>query len=301
LTAWCGEVRSAQDFSQLGVRDLVRLEVDYVLEVVQQHDRAARGEGLQEGPHLGLRGGLRVAHHRLGSPAGVLGQELEEVLVQVRCSEAARADGVQVDDAVDVQRAQVVEQHAALQPFQDAADHRRLADAGATDAQQEPLRLVLQEVGDQLRFQDAVLEVTRRDGGRRVEELRAGFAAHRPSWLALALQGGGDARVGPLPGGIRIGDDWPLPGNFGLQLDDVGLDADLVLRTVRAAEVAAGVREAVLQLAEGPGGRFQERKIVPHVGQGLVEGAGEVEVLATLQAEGGGRPCGRTGSGRPAS
>ena len=58
----------AESLVELGVDEVVRPAIDDVLEVVQEHHRAAVGEGLEQGPHLGLGGGLRVSHDRLDTP-----------------------------------------------------------------------------------------------------------------------------------------------------------------------------------------------------------------------------------------
>ena len=221
----------------------------------------------------------------LDPPGRLRGQELEQVLVQVRRVDPPRADGAQVDDAIDVQRPEVVGQAAPLQRLQDAADRRRLADPAAADHRHQPLRLVLQEVADQLRLDVAVLEVARGDGRRRVEEPGAGDARDRLRRLPLPLQAPRDALLGSLLRRFGVGDDPPLGLDLRLQLGDVIPDACLLLGTLGAAQVAFRIRQAILQRLEHAGGRIEPAQMVAQSGQGLVEVPGEVDVLAAPQAE----------------
>ena len=92
----------------------MRLGINQVLKVVQQQQYAPVRESGQQGPHLGLGGGLGVLVERIQFLGNIVRQQLDQVGVQVGHRHAMRPTRAQVDDAIHTQRPIVVGQLLAF-------------------------------------------------------------------------------------------------------------------------------------------------------------------------------------------
>ena len=156
--------------------------------------------------------------------------------------------------------------------------------ARPTDRHQ-PFRLVFQEVTDQLRLDVAVLEVARREGRRRVEELWC-EGCPRPVAPAAA----------PAPGPARCSPRFASSLLRGRRRSAAGLRSPPPTGRYRSGLATpdrnpprGGGRVSRppgdLPSAEPALGLFEPLQVVPQLGQGLVERSGEVDVLAAIQPE----------------
>lgn len=84
-----------------------------------------------------------------------------------------RSGTTEIDDCIDLQRAQIVGKAPALQCLKQPANQHRFSRASPPNDGDEPLCTVLQEIGDEPRFSGPILKIAWRDTGRRVDESAA--------------------------------------------------------------------------------------------------------------------------------
>src|SRR4029077_4209274 len=134
----------------------------------------------------------------------------------------AGAGGAEIDDPIHRKRSAIVRQLAALERFQEPADHGCLAYAAAPDDSNQPLRARFEEADDEPRLDVAILEIERRDTRRRIDE--AGDAAHGLRRLALALDPSGDSFFHTLGDLLGILDELLLIADLELQICEIAFD-----------------------------------------------------------------------------
>ena len=281
-------VRRVQDrpqgLLQVVVSQRARAGVEQLFQVVQQHHHGLSLEMLQQRQQLVPRRCFGVAVQRVQAAGHLVGQQPAQIGVQVGHVDRVGPDLAQIHDPVHGQRSQVVGQAAALQRPEQPADHGRLAHAAAAGDGHQPLGIVPQEVGDQLGLDEAVLEVGRRDHGRRVDELGARPAAHGFGRLPLGFDPRGNALLDAGRRRGRVADDGLQACDLVLEFLHFPFDPRPVV-LAGALQVARGVGQPLAQHVQPPFVGVQILQVPAQAGQAGIEVGGEVDVLPRAQPE----------------
>ena len=180
------------------------LGVHHRFEVVQQHHhRFPRREGVQHGQHHLRRAVARVLVDALQPLRIIRWQQTQQARDQGRVLHLVHPVAAQVHDPARRDLGQVafhIRDPAGLQPFEQPANHRRLADPAAPSHAHQPDPRVGHVFGQQARLHPPALEPGRSHRRRRVDELRRPHRLRLSRGL-LALDPAADPppRVGQVP------------------------------------------------------------------------------------------------------
>src|SRR6185295_8967939 len=149
----------AQGLTKFGVFDRSSFRIQHVFEIVEQQNNATLAKISKQGSHLIGGRNLSVLEKLLHLGGRSVGQQLREVIEQIRKSHAARSGGAEVYNTVNLKCSVTFGELAGLDLLEQAAHERSLPHASAPDDGHQPQCMISQEARDQTGLNVAILKI----------------------------------------------------------------------------------------------------------------------------------------------
>src|SRR6185436_15401798 len=158
-SVWRQCEQRAQSLKQFGVLDCSRFRIQHIFEIVEEQNNATVVKISEQRSHLLRRRNLSVLEKLLHLGAGIVGQQLREVIEKIRKSHAARSGRAQINNPIDLKSSVTFREFTSLDLLKQATNERGLPHASAANNGHQPQCIIPQEARDQARLHVPVLKI----------------------------------------------------------------------------------------------------------------------------------------------